>query len=1391
MFSCFLIGEDSLLIQCGKLLLEQSCKIEAIVSPLLSVQTWAKKQDIPCFPSLNDFQESSPRNVDYIFSIVNSYILSHSVLKFARKGSINYHDSILPKYAGVNATTWALLSEEREHGVSWHLIDAGIDEGDLLKQVKFPILPEDTAFSLNLRCYEYAVQSFKDLLVELVNENVKLQKQDLTQRSYFGVSAILPNFGFIDWEKFSGEYIKLFCKATTLGHYNNNIGSLKLYLANDYILIKEVEISEIASNFGPGLILDFTEDFLEISTISKAIKVKNIVSKQGKTLSPPEVMRHYGLKVGDQLPVFNEISAAEKKFYAQTIKHESYWLSELKNLNEHTTFPTSLKNEHKLRVLDTISFEPFIVKSQELLNNVLSAILIYLYRLNNFENTTVSFAIDDGNFSGHVENIYSKFIPVSTNWDSKETLGSIAEIIKNSVLVQKKYQTFFTDIAARHSVLEGKDLNTGIVINTTGISFIDKLPEKTLLYFDWCNSSKTLKIYESIDPQYHCGLLNVLLNNLANHILNIFKLLIEEPHTKAAHFDFLTTDESKTLVNNWGKGETVAIPQKSIYQIFSENVKNFPHKTAIIFGEQTVTYLELDEMACKVAAFIREKNLPSQSLVGVYLQRSPEMLGVILGILKANCIYVPLDTRYPFLKIETIIEESKFNYLFTTIPLKENLKTHFSKNINLKIHPIEKILDKNLAENKEINQPSFDSLAYVMFTSGTTGTPKGVMISQKNVLNYCYWFLATTEFNENSIIDFSSSIAFDLSVPCTIAPLIRGGCVAICSVEEKTNPKLYLKYLKKQKVTHVELTPGYVEMLLHYPSLVKNLKDLRYMMLGADVVHTEEVVKWKKLAPHHRIVNEYGPTEATVSVTSFFIDEKDFFNEASVPIGRPAFNSSAYIFDKYKNLCPIGMKGELFIGGSQVAEGYLNKPHMTQEKFVRLTIEDKEEVLYRTGDLAAWLPGGYLQFFGRNDFQVKIQGYRIELPAIESVLLKIPEIEQAVVLVQKGAVKEKYLRAYMVSNNKDISIVDIKKFLAAHFPSYMIPKEFCLTDKIPLRDNEKIDLVALKKQSFQMLTYEDQVNEELSENEKIIIGIWQRAFHIRAIDHHADFFDLGGDSLLALQIMLEIKQYFKKEIPLSYLFEYPTIAKLTAQIEKQLNKRENAGPVTLLKLAKGEHAIPLFLVHPVGGSIFWYKHLASLLSKRFTVYGIQDPSIDGHSLRFKSLEDMASYYLQEIQKIYKKECFYLAGASFGATVAFEMANQLQALNKKVGFLGLIDGWAHYPDNMMKENTTKLLINHDKKISGDKKEYLANLEEYRKELLQKYRFPKLKLDPFLFKASELWNDFIPIDHPVNGWSTYIDGKINKLLIPGNHETMLFQPNVKSLAMEITNILSTSI
>ena len=1398
--SCCLIGEDSLLIQCGNILLSKNHVIPIVVSSNRASIDWAKKNNILCIYSINDLLELNSVKFDYIFSIVNSRILPPEVIDLANSFVINYHDSLLPRYAGLNSTTWAIINHEKEHGVTWHIVNSKIDAGNIVKQNKVSILEEDTAFTLNLRCYEEAIKSFAELILDIESNKITFIKQDLQNRSYYGLGHNLPNLGFIDWKSFSADFIVRVNRALTFDHYDNNVGLLKIYLNNDYLIPIEMEVSSIeCGSIEPGTVLAIEDLVVFISTIHHTLKIKRFISKKGENIYPGEVLSKHDIKVGYRFKnakkaLFKSIETS----YSRILKLENYWVKQIKKLNEHSLF-SPIQSVQSHRVFQRLS-TPISLQRLENLNFkkirkiALSAILIYLYRLNDYQNVSI-FLVNKNHkkINKIFGNLFSTFMPFTTEWSSKISLAGILRHVGTNIQSVEINRTFFTDICARYPDTKNVSMESGVFINFSENFSQIKIPENAVIYFEYEKKTNEIQIYHRFDIQdAFCDVKNLIFN-IPSHVSKIIDKILDNHHVSVNAFCFLTDTEKNILVNDWGKGVSKRIPSDSISELFEAQVRRRPNAPALFVNNNVISYHQLWSQAEKVTRFIKQNRIARHSLIGVYIERSEEMLSLVLGILKADCVYVPLDPRYPMLKIENITEIAELSWIFTSNKYLAKLEQNFSEKQSLEIRSFENItlsqyepIKKNLKKTKK-----FKKLAYIMFTSGTTGDPKGVMTTQSNVINYCTWFCETASFTEKSIIDFSSSFAFDLSVPCTIAPLLVGGKIAICNEILKTDPKRYLKHLRDNQVSHVETTPGYLEMLLHYPNLVKKLTSLKMLLLGADILPVSDVIKWSKLCPAHQIVNEYGPTEATVSATSYFVSTDITRYNSTVPIGKPAFNTTCYVLDKYNNLCPLGIKGELYIGGAQIANGYLAKPMLTKEKFILSAFNNKQEVLYKTGDLVSWLSDGNLQFFGRNDFQVKIQGYRVELAGIESVLLKIPAVQQAVVIVKNGHLKDKYLCAYIVVDKSCPTNNEIKSFLLSHLPSYMVPKVFYTTHSIPLKQNEKIDYNALETQASEVLSFDYRVDSDLDIYENNIIKTWQIAFNDNQIRVDDDFFDLGGNSLIALQIVSELKNFYKIEIPLSFLFEFPTVFLLSEKIKKLLltTNKKISNSRSIIKLSNHSNGIPLFLVHPIGGSIFWYKQLAKYMGKKYTLFGIQDISIDGDDLRFQSIEDMAKYYLKQIKKIYKGDYYHIGGASFGATVAFEMAHQIIKSGKKVSFLGIFDGWSKYPDDLMRTHSATLLQYKDTVLSAiekQKSDYLESLEDYRRGLLVQYIIKPLNSSAVLFKASELWDTFVSIDDLNNGWSSFILGRLETHKVTGNHETIFFEPNVQKLSKIIDQL-----
>ena len=604
----------------------------------------------------------------------------------------------------------------------------------------------------------------------------------------------------------------------------------------------------------------------------------------------------------------------------------------------------------------------------------------------------------------------------------------------------------------------------------------------------------------------------------------------------------------------------------TLAELIEEQVKQSPNDEAILFNHSKITYNQLNDKANYIASQLIQLGMKQGAIVALLLDRSINTITSLLAILKVGGTYLPIEPYYPTERINFILKDCKATLLIT------DTSSLFIANqclYNLDPKPNLLILGEDspttVKVEKKLDIPfNKDFLAYIIYTSGSTGQPKGVMVTQKNVINYINWFSYTFKFNKNNIIDFSSPLAFDFSVTCTLLPLIKGGCISIATKECKSNPRTYLQYLKKHKITHVKLTPSYFSQLVDAAdNLHIKLPNLRWIILGGEAVLIKDVKEWLDLYPHQYIVNEYGPTETTVATSGYIVTKNniDAYTDI-VPMGKPAFNTQFYVLDENKNLVDMNKIGELYIGGDSVSKGYLNQPKLTKQSFIKNNFsKQKSSTLYKTGDLVRQLSDSNFEYIGRNDTQVKIRGYRVELSEIERSLLKHAYIQQCIVITKRKNFNLILIAYVVLKKTKNLfEIQSIKSFLKQKLPSYMIPSKIIVLKQLPLTTNGKIDRAALPV--LALLDDDRPVMASRNSTEKILQDIFAKILHqdAKLISIEDDFFAIGGDSLLAMQFTLECRKVFNLEFPAHFLFENPSIIQLSKQIEQYSKAHVNKLP---------------------------------------------------------------------------------------------------------------------------------------------------------------------------------------------------------------------------------------
>lgn len=599
--------------------------------------------------------------------------------------------------------------------------------------------------------------------------------------------------------------------------------------------------------------------------------------------------------------------------------------------------------------------------------------------------------------------------------------------------------------------------------------------------------------------------------------------------------------------------------KQTIHGLFEGQAKNRAHSTAVEFGQQGISYGELNSKANQLAHYLLAKGVKINTQVALCMERSIDLLIAMLAILKAGAGYVPLDPSHPEKRLNFLLADNDNPLLITTANYQQKFSDYRDKLILLEREE-EKIINY---PQTNLNLPiNSKNLAYITYTSGSTGTPKGVLIEHKSLINYCLWFADFCDCLPGQRIDFSNNYIFDLAVTNSIVPLMLGLTVIIADEKTKKDPQRYLHYLKENQLNIIKTTPSYFRVLIDE---VKNqpldLPQLQSIVLGGESLRTVDCEAWFTSYPNTILINEYGPTEATVGVTLYRIFPTSInLLDKEIPIGYPGPGIDFYILDKKGASVAEGEIGELYIGGECLARGYLNQPQMTEEKFVNNPFKDKKSRLYKTGDLCRYSPTHGFEYVGRIDQQIKIRGFRIELGEIERCLMEYAGIKNAVVLARENKAHEKWIVAYyiLVDSGNKLTVEEIRRHLSAYLPAYMIPTAFVNVEHFPLTANGKLDQFALPAPQF---SPSEQYLPPRTPLEKMLCEIWSEELEFEPIGIRDNFFALGGHSLSAARIVSKIKNSLGKAINLSDFYKEPTIfslAKLLKNTKKSIkfNRRQ-------------------------------------------------------------------------------------------------------------------------------------------------------------------------------------------------------------------------------------------
>ncbi|MCY7335813.1 MAG: amino acid adenylation domain-containing protein [Chamaesiphon sp.] len=822
-----------------------------------------------------------------------------------------------------------------------------------------------------------------------------------------------------------------------------------------------------------------------------------------------------------------------------------------------------------------------------------------------------------------------------------------------------------------------------------------------------------------------------------------------------------------------------------------------------------LTYKQLNSRVNQLANYLRQQGVKPEVLVGIYTERSIDTAIAILGVLQAGGAFVPLDPAYPTARLTSILEDTKIQLILTQSHLAADITT-----VGINLFLLDTQWDEVARQSEELTAAATtpDNLAYIMYTSGSTGNPQGVQITLAQVECYLKAVNEVVKIQPDDVYLLSASFSFSSSIRQLLLPLAQGAKVVISSKQNTSNLRSLLELIQTEQITVFDTVASVWNYLLISLAEIEQERidsALRLLIFSGGLLTSQLLQQVRSKFPQSpEIVNIYGQTE-TIGVCAYPIPDDFDKHDGYAPVGSPYPHNQLYLLNDRLEPVAASATGELYIAGTSLARGYLNNPQLTDRKFIPNPFTTDKQRLYKTGDLARYLPDGNLEIVGRQDFQIKIRGMRVEIEEIETVLMQHPDVKQAAV-VGKERAGEQIIVAYIVPNRSSINLSDLRSFLKTKLTDYMMPSAFEILDALPLTPNHKLDRNRLPEPSWANST----IVPARDELELQLIQIWERVLGVQPIGISDNFFDLGGHSLIALQLFAQIERIWKKHILFSVLLESPTIAALADTLRQP--ESTNWSPLVLLK--SGRNISPLFCIHPLGGNLFDYYNLVTKLDWDRPIYGLQAQGLDREKPPVDRIEDMASNFIRSIQTIQPDGPYFLVGYSFGGVIAFEIARQLTERGQKVAWLGLLDirsptlkqvklpflqGLSVHA-NRLQQLRLQQQIDYciDVVFYRKKMEYrdelitkLSNLDMLKPELLaildcnlqaRKNYQPQVYLGQATLFWSNYQSQYIDL-HPQLGWDELIVGGIETYHLPGDHISLMKEPHVQVLAQKLQSCL----
>ncbi len=742
-----------------------------------------------------------------------------------------------------------------------------------------------------------------------------------------------------------------------------------------------------------------------------------------------------------------------------------------------------------------------------------------------------------------------------------------------------------------------------------------------------------------LDFDFHCDVFNETQQQQAvQHFLQILDALLDEPNQSLHRVSLLSSEERERVLRKFNETQFALPKSLTVPRLFEEQVHRKPHQVAVRFEGQSLTYVELNSRANQLAHYLKSLGVGPETIVGICAEPSLAILVGIMGILKAGGAYLALDPEHPSERLAFMLNDARVALLLTEKRLVEqyprfsaairNDSTDQVQTSSVRIVYVDAdgpAIDSQGDENPDSNLTA-DNSAYIIYTSGSTGKAKGVIVPHGGLCNRLLWARKFYGLNETDRCLQKASFSYDASVWEIFEPLLAGAQIIMARPGGRRDSAYLAELIAKHSITVAEFVPSMLRLLLEEKA-IEDCRSLKRVFSGGEVLPLElQKTFFEKLSSD--LHNTYGPTEASIDVTHWKCEPGA--NQEPIPIGRPIGNTQIYILDAHLNPVPIGIAGELHIGGVGLARGYLNRPELTAEKFIPDPFSGEPGLrLYKTGDLARYLNDGNVEFLGRLDHQVKIRGFRIELAEIEAALREHPAVRETVVVVLGDAPGEQRLVAYAVTNQEPApTTTELRSFLKEKLPDYMLPSACVFLKAFPLTASGKVDRQALPIPEKSRPELEKGVVAPRTPAESTIAEIWRDLLGVDRVGIYDNFFDLGGHSLLALRLFARFEKAFGKKPLLSSFFQRPTIEHLAKVITQRM---PSTGSSCLVAIQPQGVKRPFFCVHEFFGDVVCYTNLARRMGQDQPFYALQARGLDGNDEPLADIGAMAAHYIDQIR----------------------------------------------------------------------------------------------------------------------------------------------------------------